>query len=48
VVYGASRSQVRSVWVAGQRVVRDGGCVNVDERDVVAELQRLGDELLRG
>ncbi len=48
VVYGASRSQVRSVWVAGERAVRDGRCVNVDERDVVAALRRLGDELLRG
>ena len=44
VVYGASRSQVRSVWVAGERVVREGRCVNVDERDVVAALRRLGDE----
>ena len=45
VVYGATRSQVRSVWVAGERVVRDGRCVNVDERDVVAALRQLGDEL---
>jgi len=45
VVYGASRHQVRSVWVAGERVLDDGRFVSVDERDVVASLRRLGDEL---
>ena len=45
IVYAATRSHVREVWVAGRRVVRDGALETLDAAEVVNEAQAWRDRI---
>jgi 5-methylthioadenosine/S-adenosylhomocysteine deaminase len=47
-IWAASSRLVNDVWVAGQRVVRDGECLTVDEEQARAELNSRARRLAKG
>jgi len=47
-VYSAGREQIRHVWVAGERVVKDGRCITLDETAIIRRAHQWREKIAAG